>query len=143
MQPPEHQPIGFWTARAAEAISERIRSRLAEVGVAQAEWWVLHQLSLHADGLDERRMLETIGPNDTEQVARDALEACLAKGWARRQGSTIHPTDAGSAHFREAARVQRELGQERGVGISREDYITTITTLQQVIRNVGGDAWHW
>lgn len=39
--------------------------------------------------------------------------------------------------------MQRELGQERGVGISREDYITTITTLQQVIRNVGGDAWHW
>lgn len=140
MQPPEHQPIGFWTARAAEAIGDRIRARLTEIGVAQAEWWVLHQLSLHADGQVEQQMIDTIGPNDTEQVARDALQACLTKGWARRDGTTIHPTDEGSARFREAARVQHELAQERGVDISREDYITTITTLQQVVRNVGGEG---
>ncbi len=50
MQPPANQPIGFWTARAGEAIRTRTRGALEAIGVTQPGWWVLHQLSLRLKG---------------------------------------------------------------------------------------------
>lgn len=35
MQPPANQPIGFWTARAGEAIRTRTRGALEAIGVTQ------------------------------------------------------------------------------------------------------------
>lgn len=40
MQPPANQPIGFWTARAGEAIRARTRGALEAIGVTQPGWWV-------------------------------------------------------------------------------------------------------
>lgn len=39
--------------------------------------------------------------------------------------------------------IQRGLESERMQGITNDEYVTTITVLQRMIANVGGDAWHW
>lgn len=144
MQPPESQPIGFWTVRAGEAIGVRIRSALAEVGLAQPEWWVLHQMSEHPAGMGRERMLETIGPNDTPEAMETAIGSASDKGWVDvSEPGMVRPTGEGMRVFERGAEVQRMLGEERMRGITREEYITTITVLQRMITNVGADAWHW
>ncbi|AZG47225.1 hypothetical protein D7316_03833 [Gordonia insulae] len=143
MQPPLQQPIGFWTARAGEAIRTRTQSRLADVAVSQPEWWVLHQLSLHTAGMGEREMLATIGPNATDEIIAQAIDDAISKGWVERADGALTSTAAGRERFAVAADVQRELNAERRQGISDADYATTIEVLQRTIRNVGGDAWHW
>jgi hypothetical protein len=143
MQAPVNQPIGFWTARAAQAIRARTRGALAETGLSQPEWWVLHQLSLHPDGMPRADMLATIGPNDTPEAIDEAIAAAADKGWLTEQKSVLFPTDAGAAQFDRGAATQRMLQAERMQGITEDEYVTTITVLQRTIDNVGEEAWHW
>ncbi|MDZ7911573.1 MAG: MarR family winged helix-turn-helix transcriptional regulator [Rhodococcus sp. (in: high G+C Gram-positive bacteria)] len=143
MQPPANQPIGFWTARAGEAIRARTRGALEAIGVTQPQWWALHQLSLHPEGMERAVLLRTIGPNESTDVIDAAVDSALDLGWAREEESVLLPTDAGSQQFDRAARVQQMLQEERMQGISEEEFVTTITVLQRTITNVGGDAWHW
>lgn len=143
MQPPLKQPIGFSTARAAEAIGHRTRSRLNDIGVRQPEWWVLHQLSLDEAGVSEEQIVATVGPNESDSVIHEAIAALLDKGWIRSASGTLRWTQAGREKFRAAAVVQAELESERRGGISDEEFVTAITVMQRTIDNVGGSAWHW
>ena len=143
MQPPASQPIGFWTVRAGEAIRARIRAALAEIDVTQPEWWVLHQLSLHPDGVERAAVVDVIGSNDTPAVIEETIDAGIAKGRIRADGTLLRWTETGSAAFDRAVDVQKGLQAERMQGVSVEDYATTITVLQKMITNVGGEAWHW
>lgn len=76
MQPAALQPLGFWALRAGEAIRARTRGRLTELGVTQQEWWVLHQLSMHPAGMDEREIVAVIGPNESD----DSIVRAIASG---------------------------------------------------------------
>ncbi|WP_415971875.1 MarR family winged helix-turn-helix transcriptional regulator [Rhodococcus sp. 077-4] len=143
MQPPERQPIGFWTARAGEAIRARTRGALREIGVTQPEWWLLHQISLHPAGADRDRTIEKIGHNDTPQAIVDAIDSARTKGWIVESNSRLNYTPEGEQQFRRGADVQQMLQDERMNGISQADFVTTIRVLQRTIQNVGGDAWHW
>ncbi|MCZ4562714.1 MarR family winged helix-turn-helix transcriptional regulator [Rhodococcus sp. IEGM 1401] len=143
MQPPELQPIGFWTARAGDAIRNRIRAALAEVGVSQPEWWLLHQISLYPTGADRAETVEKIGHNDTPEAIVEAIESARAKGLVVESNSRVTFTPKGEAQFRRAADVQQMLQDERMQGIGQDEYVTTIRVLQRTIQNVGGDAWHW
>jgi len=143
MEPPSRQPIGFWTARAAEAVRARTRGALKEIGVSQPEWWVLHQLSLHPEGVERAAVVETIGPNETPAVIDSAIDSAIEKGWIEAAGARLLPSEVGAALFERAAALQQALQAERMAGITAEDFATTITVLQKTIVNVGGDAWHW
>ncbi|MGI5129279.1 MarR family winged helix-turn-helix transcriptional regulator [Pseudonocardia sp. CA-107938] len=143
MQPPASQPIGFWTVRAGEAIRARIRSALAEVDVTQPEWWVLHQLSLHPDGVERAAVVDVIDSNDTPAVIEEAIDAGIARGRIHADGTVLRWTDSGAAAFARAVEVQKGLREERMQGITVDEYATTISVLQRTIANVGGEAWHW
>ncbi|MDI6626617.1 MAG: MarR family winged helix-turn-helix transcriptional regulator [Rhodococcus sp. (in: high G+C Gram-positive bacteria)] len=143
MQPPERQPIGFWTVRAGEAIRARIRGALHEIGLTQAEWWLLHQISLHPAGADRAETVEKIGQNDTPEAIVEAIASARDKGWIMESSSRMTFTPEGEEQFRRAADVQQMLQDERMQGISQDDYVTTIRVLQRTIQNVGGDTWHW
>ena len=143
MQPPERQPIGFWTARAGEAIRARTRGALRDIGVTQPEWWLLHQISLHPAGADRAETIEKIGHNDTPEAIVEAIDSAHAKGWIVESNSRLKFTPDGRDAFRRAADLQNMLQDERMNGISAADFVTTIEVLQRTIQNVGGDAWHW
>ncbi|OZE12408.1 hypothetical protein CH296_10000 [Rhodococcus sp. 14-2496-1d] len=143
MQPPERQPIGFWTARAGEAIRARTRGALHEIGVTQPEWWLLHQISLHPAGADRAETIEKIGHNDTPEVIVEAIDSAESKGWIVESNSRMTFTPDGRDTFRRAADLQNMLQKERMRGISEADFVTTIEVLQRTIENVGGNAWHW
>lgn len=143
MQPPARQPLGFWTARAGEAIRARTRGALHEIGITQPEWWLLHQISLHPAGADREGTIEKIGHNDTPEAIARAIDSATAKGWIVESDSRMKFTPTGEEHFRQASDLQQMLQDERMHGISQDEFVTTIEVLQRTIRNVGGDAWHW
>lgn len=143
MQPPARQPLGFWTVRAGEAIGQRTRSALAELGVTQPEWWVLHQLSLHPAGVGRTHVVDTVGPNETPAAIEEAIASAEANGWLVADGDSIRATDSGADVFARCSALQAELQAERMRGITEAEFATTITVLQRTIENVGSSAWHW
>jgi DNA-binding MarR family transcriptional regulator len=143
MQPAALQPLGFWALRAGEAIRARTRGRLTELGVTQQEWWVLHQLSMHPNGMQESEIVAVVGPNESDDSIVRAIASGIDNGWFDRSDNEVHLTPAGTERYDAAAEVQRQLNDERRQGISDRDYATTIAVLQRTITNVGSDAWHW
>lgn len=143
MQPPERQPIGFWTARAGEAIRARTRGALHDIGLTQPEWWLLHQISLHPAGADREATIERIGHNDTPEAIVEAIDSARFKGWIVESKSRMKFTPEGKELFRRASDAQQMLQDERMQGISQAEFVTAIRVLQRTIQNVGGDAWHW
>ncbi|MGB7235133.1 MAG: hypothetical protein WBD41_04035 [Rhodococcus sp. (in: high G+C Gram-positive bacteria)] len=143
MQPPEDQPLGFWTVRAGEAIGARTRGALRDIGLSQPEWWLLQQVSLDPDGVDRDATIEKIGHNSTPEAIVEAIDSAVAKGWVQQTDSRLKSTSLGTGLFERAAALQQELQTERMQGNSIEDFATTIRVLQQTIDNVGGEAWHW
>lgn len=143
MQPPENQPLGFWTVRAGEAIGARTRGALRDIGLSQPEWWLLHQVSLDPDGVDRDATIEKIGHNSTPEAIVEAIDSAIAKGWVQQTDSQLKSTSVGSELFERAAALQQDLQAERMQGISKDDFVTTIRVLQRTIDNVGGEAWHW
>ncbi|NIL75800.1 hypothetical protein RhoFasB10_01907 [Rhodococcus sp. B10] len=143
MQPPERQPLGFWTVRAGEAIRRRTQGALRDIGMTQPEWWLLHQISLHPGGVARNATVEKIGHNDTPRAIVDAIESAMSKGWISASISMLTFTIAGAEQFTRAETLQRELQTERMQGITEDEFATTILVLQRTIENVGGDAWHW
>ena len=143
MQPPVKQPIGFWTVRAGEAVRARTRGVLRDIGITQAEWWLLHQISLHPAGADRAKTIDTIGHNDTPEAIVDAIDSATEKGLIIESDSRLKFTPEGQQRFARGVDIQRMLQDERMQGISQDDFATTIRVLQRTIENVGGDAWHW
>lgn len=129
--------------RAGEAIRARTRGALEAIGVTQPQWWVLHQLSEHSEGMQRSEMRRIIGGNDFPEAVDAAVDSAVERGWINDDGTLLRSTPSGTARFEEAAALQRELQKERMHGISEEEFVTTITVLQRTIENVGGDAWHW
>ncbi len=121
----------------------RTQAALADVGVSQPQWWILHQLSLHPGGMERVAMIETIGPNDTVEAIEDALASTAGHAWITDDGARVRVAQLGTEVFRRAAAVQDELQVERMQGITDEEFVTTIEVLQRMIANVGADAWHW
>ena len=143
MQPPERQPIGFWTQRAAEAIRARTRGALEGIGMTQPEWWIVQQISRHPDGVARSTIVDVIGHNDTPEVAAAAVDTAAEKGWVVTTGGLLALTPSGAEQLARAAALQEALDRERRQGVTAEDHVTTIVVLQKTIANVGGDAWHW
>lgn len=143
MQPAAQQPLGFWALRTGEAIRAHTRGRLAEVGVTQPEWWVLHQLSMRSNGMGEGEIVSVVGPNESDDSIERAIATGIEKGWIERFGDHLRLTHTGTEQFRAAAAVQQQLNDERRRGISDRDFATAITVLQRTITNVGSHAWHW
>lgn len=143
MQPPEKQPIGFWTVRAGETVRARTRGALRDIGITQAEWWLLHQISLHPAGADRAETIDTIVHNDTPAAIVEAIGSATEKGLIIESDSRLKFTPEGQQRFARGVDIQRMLQDERMQGISQDDFATTIRVLQRTIENVGGDAWHW
>ncbi|MFJ8472084.1 MarR family winged helix-turn-helix transcriptional regulator [Kitasatospora sp. NPDC094011] len=139
------QPIGYWSWAAYDAVVNRTRGALAELGATQPQWWVLAQLG-RAEEPRSRADVSAVlrGYLDTGQEALDAeIDATVRRGWVTESaGGRVDLTPEGRAFFDRLAARQDELWAERHAGISDDEYLTTMKVLQRFIRNTGGRAWH-
>ncbi|MFD0272001.1 MarR family transcriptional regulator [Streptomyces sp. NPDC127106] len=143
------QPIGYWSWAAYRAVVTRTRAALAGIGTTQPQWWVLAQVA--GAGADARGGMPRAEVSrilrDYLDTGREALEAeidtTIVQGWLTEDAlGVLRLTADGRAFHAEAAALQRELWEERHEGVSDEEYLITLRTLQRFIHNTGGRAWH-
>ncbi|MFJ2767500.1 MarR family winged helix-turn-helix transcriptional regulator [Streptomyces sp. NPDC087300] len=141
-----NQPIGYWSSAAGGAVVHHIRTNLAELGLTQPQWWVMGQLHGAPDGgrgRDEvvailRGYLDTGDGPLLHDIAALHDRGLITEDTAGR----IALTDEGRAVRERAAERQRQILAEIREGVSDEEYVRTLKTLQRMIHNVGGTAWH-
>ncbi|MGW0661490.1 MarR family winged helix-turn-helix transcriptional regulator [Streptodolium elevatio] len=141
------QPVGYWAGLAHREVIAYIRSRQAEIGITQPQFWLLRNLSaddLSPDGapqsLEELAEAMSTYLLPTDDLGPEAA-ALVARGWLAEEGDgRVRITPEG-----EAARLRvKEIGPSVRAhiheGISDADYATTVRVLQRMIANVSGTA---
>ncbi|WP_405791187.1 MarR family winged helix-turn-helix transcriptional regulator [Streptomyces sp. NBC_00029] len=140
------QPIGYWSWAAYDAVVNRTRGALAELGTTQPQWWILARVALAGDEVRTRdevtgtlRGYLAVG----DQALSEELDTVIVRGWITQDAEgRLEMTAEGREFFDRAATLQKHLWDERHAGISDEEYLATLKVLQRFIHNVGGQAWH-
>ncbi|MGW4845877.1 MarR family transcriptional regulator [Nocardia brasiliensis] len=141
------QPAAYWTGLAYEALIAFTRTRLAELGMTQPQYWILRNLSkadISPDGqgmtIPELRqaMSSYLRPEDDLDADSAVL---LERGWLTRdEQQRWWITEAGDQARAAMGPGIPAIRAHIHQGIDDADYVTTLKVLQQMIRNVGGAA---
>ncbi|MGW7332244.1 MarR family transcriptional regulator [Streptomyces sp. NPDC054840] len=140
------QPIGYWSWAAYDAVVNRTRGALAELGTTQPQWWILARVALAGDENRTREELtETLRGYLAvgEETLSEEMDTVIVRGWmTQNTEGRLELTPEGREFFDKAAALQEDLRAERHAGISDEEYLITLKVLQRFVHNAGGRAWH-
>ncbi|MGW1077352.1 MarR family transcriptional regulator [Streptomyces sp. NPDC002537] len=133
------QPIGYWATAAGRSVVGGIRAGLAEFGVSQPQWWVLNRAG---DTREEATtlLLNYVMPGDDLDAEIDDLldQGLITLG----VGNLICLTGEGEKVLAQCTAWQKANHDRIHDGVTDKEYLVTLKTLQRMIHNVGGKAWH-
>ncbi|MGI5236638.1 hypothetical protein [Dactylosporangium sp. CA-139066] len=117
------RPIGYWLRELDRRLESTFATVLAARGVERREWQVLNGL----------------GPDSPfwgagERPYASVVSALAARGWAGADGAV---TVAGEAARAEILAEVEQIRARAMVGVSDEDYRTTVRTLAAMSANLG------
>lgn len=134
----DQRPIGYWLKLVDRMIDERFASTLEEHGVTRRQWQLLGVLS-RGDATAEQ-LGAAVAPflaADEGETVVDHLSELVESGWVTDSSGGYSITERGSTAFTRLAEVvaaNREIATE---GISEDEYLALLKTLERVARNLG------
>ena len=134
------RPIGYWLKKLDRLIDGRFDQQLGEASLSRRQWQVLNLLK---DGPRSEPELQSELEPFLQQAPDDltgALSRLVTRGWADSQDNIVTLTDTGQAQFELIKAKVAELRQKLAVGISPEEYRTTIDVLGRMAANLEPDV---
>ncbi|MFJ7770981.1 MarR family transcriptional regulator [Streptomyces sp. NPDC097107] len=139
------QPAAYWTGVAYEALVAYTRTRQAEKGYTQPQFWLLRNLSVNdispdGEGMTLPELREAMASYiRTEDDLAVEAEGLLKHGWLVRDAEErLWLTEEGEQARVDLARNAPAIRAALHEGIDDADYITTVKVLQRLVRNAGG-----
>jgi MarR family transcriptional regulator for hemolysin len=131
------EQLGPVLAEAARAWRARLDERLRPLGLSQARWIILLQLSRHGDGVAQKILAGRVGIEGPTLVR--LLDRMTEDGWLERRESeqdrrskTVHLTDKARDVIEEIRKVAATLRTELLAGAAPEELETTLRVLQHI-----------
>ena len=131
------RPIGFWLRLVDRLLEERFAGVLEEHGITRGQWQLLNVVS-HGGATAEavERAVAPFTTADGEPVSSQLAEL-IESGWIELTATEYRMTRRGSTAHDRLAEVIGELRTHSTEGISADDYVSTLTTLERMARNLG------
>ncbi|MFF4264675.1 MarR family transcriptional regulator [Streptomyces virginiae] len=130
------KPIGYWLNRTDQALTASMDALLADFGLTRLDWQVLAVVKDDPRATDTAVLTALAAGADAAELNL-SVASVLAGGWVvRPRPDHLALTDDGRARLDEVAlRVDafRELSAR---GITREEYVTAVTVLERMTRNL-------
>jgi DNA-binding MarR family transcriptional regulator len=147
---PGPRPIGYWVKAVDRLIDAEFTSAAADAGITRRQWQILNVL-LDRGAASRPEVARALAPflPPGESLDAHSLDAHLGAITAApgRAGSAalvtaaddrLELTAAGRGRLDQVrAHSVRQLRDRVAVGLTREDYDTTLRTLEQIARNLG------
>jgi MarR family transcriptional regulator for hemolysin len=131
------EQLGPALAEAARAWRARLDERLRPLGLSQARWIILLQLSRHGDGVAQKVLAGRVGIEGPTLVR--LLDRMTEDGWLERRESaedrrckTVHLTDKARDVIEEIRKVATSLRTELLAGTTAEELDTALRVLQHI-----------
>ncbi|MFJ6047484.1 MarR family winged helix-turn-helix transcriptional regulator [Streptomyces sp. NPDC092307] len=130
------KPIGYWLNRTDQALTASMDALLADFGLTRLAWQVLNVVEDEPRATDTTVLTTLAAGADAEQLT-SAVASVLAGGWVTRpRPGHLALTDGGRARLAEVARRVDAFRELSARGITREEYVTAVTVLERMTRNL-------
>lgn len=132
----KNSPIGYWIKQADELLTKGINEIQASLELTRTEWQVLN--SIHENIL----LSKTDLTNVMKPFADDnMIESILARFHTddiikTQHGKVFTLTENGQKLHKLCFEQQQLFRQKAMIGISQQDYQTTVSTLQKMAENI-------
>lgn len=136
-----NRPIGFWLKLVDRLIDERFAAIIEEHGVTRRQWQLLGVMepgSATVEQLDQA-ISPFIEPG-SEESAADHLAELIDSDWITVDGAVYSLTDRGRAAFGRLQEVVDALRDQTGEGLTEDEYVTTVSSLERMAQNLGWSA---
>jgi len=130
------RPIGYWLKKLDGLIEGHFERQLGDAGLTRRQWQVLNLLEDGPRSIPELQAELEPFLRDSAGELSDAVSGLVSRGWADSQDHVISLTEAGQAQFGLVKTKIAELRQALALGISPEDYQTTIDVLARMAANL-------
>lgn len=130
-------PIGYWLKQADKVLTEQINQAQALHGVTRTDWQILNLLK--EDGrTTEASIFETMQTFVDASEFQEIVTRLARRGWivADVDSRELQLSQAGQRHHERIFTNQKEVRQRAMQGISKDEYVTVIRVLQQIVENL-------
>lgn len=142
----ESRPIGFWLKLVDRLIDEQFASTLEEHGVTRRQWQLLNVLShgeatvAQLDAAVAPFLSAGVGDSDEPgepETSAEHLSELIESAWVDATSTGYELTERGRVAFDKLEAVVGELRGRLAEGLTREQYDTTVASLERMARNLG------
>ncbi|WP_431710898.1 MarR family winged helix-turn-helix transcriptional regulator [Glutamicibacter uratoxydans] len=133
------RPLGFWLKLVDSLIDKHFAATLEEHGVTRRQWQVLNMLAQRP--ATEREFIDALAPYfasaDEPPSVTEHLSELVESGWIAHEGEYYSITDRGQNSLQTLSALVEEIRERCGSDLSAEQYDTTVSSLEQMARNLG------
>lgn len=144
------QPISYWVKLVDRLIDGVFATTLEEHGITRRQWQLLNVLSKGAAGV-ERLDIEiapflspanaAIPPTQGSHTSSlESLTELVESDWLTKDGALYALTERGSAVVERLTIVIADERKRATIGVSPEEYATTLSVLETMARNLNADG---
>ena len=133
-------PIGFWLKKVDQLLTDRINQIQANNGVSRLEWQTLSTL-FEREGISQEDLHTVLAPFTDISTLSNILARFAEMKWLdisnNDKGTIIfHLNNEGRERHQRVFQAQQEARELTMKGITAEDYLIVIRTLQQIATNL-------
>jgi len=133
-------PIGFWLKKVDQLLTDRINHIQASNGVSRLEWQTLNTL-FEREGGSKEDLHTILAPFTDKSTLSKILARFTELNWIdisnNDKGTIIyHLNSEGKQQHQRVFQAQQEARELTMKGITAEDYLTVIRTLEQIAANL-------
>jgi DNA-binding MarR family transcriptional regulator len=134
----DQRPIGFWLKLLDGLFDEQFAVTLDEHGVTRRQWQLLNVLS-RGDATIEQ-LNAAVAPflaGEDDESASDHLAELVESTWVDVTAGGYQLTERGRGALERLSAVVSDQRTMVAAGLSEDEYLTTVATLERMARNLG------
>jgi len=134
MNPAQKKPIGFYLKKADQLLTENIDRIHSEFEITRTDWQILNSI-FNSSEIGKQKLLQTLNPFADLQSLDNQLTTLKEKKLiAGHENYSL--TEQGLSLYKTCLEKQNLFRKQAMKGISEQEYIQTISTLEQLIENI-------
>lgn len=135
------RPIGYWVKTVDQLIDAQFAGAAADMGITRRQWQILNVLAEHDDpargGATRDEVTRELAPFLPADTRLDEHLAGIENLVTVTEDRLVLTPEGRERLGQVRARSVQQLRDRVAVGLSRDDYDTTLRTLEQIARNLG------
>lgn len=129
-------PIGFYIKQVDQLLTEKINLVQAAFGLTRTSWQILNAIH-EQENLEKEALLKLMSQLSDTKTIDDILTKFQTDNIVHvENNSLLSLTRKGKILFEDCFEQQNEFRKKAMQNVTEQDYQTTISTLEQIIRNI-------